>query len=105
MVLFRLANNTSVLDAIYVMASYTYGPLLGLYAYGIFTRRSVTDTFVPFVCLLAPVFCAALDYFAPRLWGYTFGYELLLLNGMLTFAGLWITSVRRSSDEALRVAR
>lgn len=104
MVLFRLANNTSVLDAIYVMGSYTYGPLLGLYAYGIFTCRSVTDTFVPFVCLFAPVFCAALDYFAPRLWGYTFGYELLLLNGMLTFAGLWITSVRRSSDEALRVA-
>lgn len=95
MILFRLANNNNVLNAIYVMASYTYGPLLGLYAFGLYTRHGVTDRWVPLVCLAAPLVCAWLDYFAPRLWNYTFGYELLLLNGVLTFGGLWLLRSRK----------
>ena len=91
---FRALNDTNVINAIYVMASYTYGPLLGLYAFGLYTRRRVRDRLVPLVALAAPVLCALLDYAAPRLWGYTFGYELLLLNGLLTAAGLWLLSVR-----------
>ncbi len=94
-VLFRLADNSNILNAIYVMASYTYGPLLGLYAFGLFTHHGVRDRLAPFVCLVSPILCALLDYFAPRLWGYTFGYELLLLNGALTFAGLWLIRKRR----------
>lgn len=97
MILFRLANNNNVLNAIYVMASYTYGPLLGLYAFGLYTRHGVTDRWVPLVCLAAPLMCAWLDYFAPRLWNYTFGYELLLLNGVLTFGGLWLLRSRKGS--------
>lgn len=93
-VFFRLAGNDNILNAIYVMASYTYGPLLGLYAYGLFTRRPVRDRLVPVVCLAAPLICAWLDWAVPRLWGYTFGYELLLLNGLLTFSGLAALGIR-----------
>lgn len=88
-VAFRAVNNTSVINAIYVMASYTYGPLLGLYAFGLFTRRRVADCRVPVVCLAAPFICALLDWGAPRWWQYTFGYELLMLNGLITFIGLF----------------
>ena len=73
-----------MLNAIYVMASYTYGPLLGLYAYGLFTRRSLCDPVMPYICIAAPLLCGLLDHFAPIWWNYTFGYELLLLNGALT---------------------
>lgn len=93
---FRWLRSTNVIDVIYVMAGYTYGPLLGLYTFGLFSRRAVRDRYVPLVCLAAPVACALLDYFAPRLWGYTFGYELLLLNGLLTFLGLWALSLPRT---------
>jgi len=96
-VAFRLTDNTNILNAIYVMASYTYGPLLGLYAFGLFTHRRIYDPAAPFVCLASPILCALLDYFAPRLWGYTWGYELLLLNGALTFLGLFLLSLRKKS--------
>lgn len=88
-VIFRLCADNNILNAIYVMASYTYGPLLGLYAFGLYTHRSVNDKLVPAICLLSPILCTALDHFAPLLWNYTFGYELLMLNGLLTFVGLW----------------
>lgn len=87
-VIFRLAPNDNILNAIYVMASYTYGPLLGLYTFGLFTRRHPDDRRTPIVCILSPVICAILDAGAPVWWGYTFGYELLMLNGLLTMAGL-----------------
>lgn len=89
--LFRMINSTSVIDAIYIMCSYTYGPLLGLFAFGLFTRRGVADRFVPYVCVASPLLCFAIETAASAA-GYRFGYELLLLNGMLTFAGLWLTS-------------
>ena len=89
MVLFKLAEGGNMIDVIYVLASYTYGPLLGLYAFGLFSRQQVRDRAVPFVCLAAPFLCGMLDHFAPVWWGYTFGYELLLLNGLLTLLGLY----------------
>ena len=89
MVLFKLAEGGNMIDVIYVLASYTYGPLLGLYAFGLFSRQQVRDRAVPFVCLAAPFLCGLLDHFAPVWWGYTFGYELLLLNGLLTLLGLY----------------
>ncbi len=96
-IVFRLVGSDNVLNAIYVMASYTYGPLLGLYAYGLFTRRRVSDRLVPPVCIAAPLLCALLDHYAPLWWGYRFGYELLLLNGLLTALGLWLTAPARSA--------
>ncbi len=91
-ILFRAASGTNLINTIYVMVSYTYGPLLGLYAYGLYSRRPVRDALVPFAAIAAPLLCALLDHFAPLWWGYTFGYELLLLNGLLTMAGLALLS-------------
>ena len=79
---------------IYTMAGYTYGPLLGLFAYGLLCRRQVRDRWVPFACLLSPLVCALLDHYAPILWNYRFGYELLMLNGLLTMLLLFV--IRRS---------
>ena len=92
---FKVVGNDNILNAIYVMASYTYGPLLGLYAFGLFTKRNVNDRFTPYICLAAPVICGLLDHFAPIWWGYTFGYELLMLNGLLTFGALWMDKSRK----------
>lgn len=93
--IFKALNSTSVIDAIYIMASYTYGPLLGLFAFGLFTRRMPRDRYIPFVCVLSPVICYVLSVAVPKATGYQFGYELLMLNGLLTFAGLWLLSAGR----------
>lgn len=90
MLLFRWLNSTSVIDAIYILVGYTYGPLLGLFAFGLFTRRSVNDRMVPAVAIASPVICYLIDTLSTKCFGYKFGYELLLLNGMLTFIGLLI---------------
>ena len=93
--LFRQINSTSLIDAIYILASYTYGPLLGLFVFGLFTKKQPNDTFVPYICIISPLLSYLLDLIAQHLWGYRFGYELLMLNGLLTFAGLWVSSLRR----------
>ena len=90
--LFEKVNNSSVIVAIFVMASYTYGPLLGLFGFGLFTKRMPDSRMVPLVCVLAPLGCYVLDSLSQACWGYKFGYELLLLNGLLTFGGLWCFS-------------
>ena len=92
--LFHHLNDSNILNTIYVMASYTYGPLLGLFAFGMFCKRAVRSRAIPFIALTPPLICGWLDVYAPRLWGYTFGYELLLLNGLLTFLGLLLFSRR-----------
>lgn len=89
--LFRTFNSTNLIDAIYILVSYTYGPLLGLFTFGLFTKYQVTDRWVPYFAILSPILCYVLDVLAQQLWGYHFGYELLLLNGALTFAGLYVT--------------
>lgn len=91
---FRAVNSTSVIDAIYILVSYTYGPLLGLFAFGMLTRRRTRDRAVPFIAVASPLLCYATEQLASRLCGYHFGYELLMLNGLLTFAGLWVASPR-----------
>ena len=90
--LFRQINSTSLIDAIYILASYTYGPLLGLFAFGLFTHKQPNDCLVPYLCLVSPLLCYALDALSQNLWGYHFGYELLMLNGFLTFLGLFLSS-------------
>ena len=86
--LFHALNSTSLIDAIYTIVSYTYGPLLGLFAFGLFTKRQVRDRLVPLVCVASPFVCYGVDTLAQSLWDYHFGYELLMLNGLLTFLGL-----------------
>lgn len=102
--LFRSLNSTSVIDAIYVLCSYTYGPLLGLFAYGLLTRRGVSGRLVPWIAVASPVVCFAVDSLSNTVFGYTFGYELLMLNGLLTFAGLWITGRKETDVESMDVA-
>ena len=85
---FRLVNNQSIIDAIYVIASYTYGPLLGMFAFGLFTRWNTRDKWVPYIAVASPLICYALNWAVSRYTPYRFGYELLILNGMLTFAGM-----------------
>ena len=90
--LFHVFNSTSLIDAIYTIVSYTYGPLLGLFAFGLFTKRQVRDRLVPLVCVASPFVCYGIDTLAQHLWDYHFGYELLMLNGLLTFLGLLLLS-------------
>ena len=89
--LFRAVNSTSLLDAIYVLCSYTYGPLLGMFGFALFVRREVTDRLVPYIAVASPMLCYVIDTVTTSLTGYRFGYELLMLNGLLTFLGLWVT--------------
>ena len=96
--MFRLINSTSVIDAIYVLCSYTYGPLLGLFAFGLLTRRPVSDRLVPYIAVASPLICFAADTATQRFFGYKFGYELLMLNGLLTFAGLWASTMTRKAQ-------
>ena len=97
--LFRAVNSTNIIDAIYTLCSYTYGPLLGLFAFGLFTHRQPTDHYVPFIAIASPVACYLLDILTAHFTGYTFGYELLMLNGLLTFLGLWVFSKRQQTKD------
>ncbi|MDY5085791.1 MAG: sodium:solute symporter [Prevotella sp.] len=92
--LFELVNSQSVLDAIYTLCGYTYGPLLGLFAYALITKRGVNDRAVPAIAVASPVICFAADWLTSHYTSYRFGYELLMLNGLLTFIGLWATSMK-----------
>lgn len=93
---FKILDNRSIIDVLLDIAGYTYGPLLGLFAFGIFTRRSVRDRLTPVICIAAPVVTYLVGKIpAETMGGYTFGLELLILNGALTFAGLWMFSEKK----------
>ena len=92
-VIFREINEKSVIDAVLGIAAYTYGPLLGLFSFGIFTKLQVKDKLVPIVCVLSPVICYVLSIYSPILFdGYRLGLEVLLINGIVTFLGLALIS-------------
>lgn len=97
--LVEMLNNKSIIDTIYIIASYTYGPLLGMFAFGLFTRRQTNDRWVPLIAILSPVLCYLADWWTEKETGYKFGYELLMLNGTLTFAGLWIMSTKNNKEK------
>jgi Na+/proline symporter len=91
--LFRSLNDRAIIDKLFTIAGYTYGPLLGLFSFGLFTKRHVNDRITPYIAVLSPVTCYFLSMYSVQLFnGYRFGFELLLLNGFLTFMGLWIFS-------------
>jgi Na+/proline symporter len=88
-VVINMLNNTSVINAVYVLASYTYGPILGMFAFGIFTKRAIKDKYFPLVAILSPALCLVLDLNSEAwLAGYKFSYELLIMNAAFTFIGL-----------------
>lgn len=98
MLAFQALNNKSIIDAVYTIVSYTYGPLLGMFAFGLLTRRPVNDSAVPFIAVVSPLLSYGLSCLSVGLWNYTFGYELLIINGMITFAGMWLVPGRTSAQ-------
>ena len=91
---FKVLNDNSIIDKILDLAGYTYGPLLGLFAFGIFTKRQLPNSLVvTIICLIAPVLSYIISMNA-KTWfgGYQIGIELLIINGLFTFAGLWAIS-------------
>ncbi len=90
-IIFQLINNKAVIDKLFTVAGYTYGPLLGLYAFGLFTKFNIKDKLVPLICIISPIICYILSENSVKwLFGYKFGFELLILNGFITFVGLLI---------------
>jgi solute:Na+ symporter, SSS family len=91
--IFRALNDRAVIDKLFTIAGYTYGPLLGLYSFGLFTKRKAKDIITPLVAIISPITCYFLSrYSMVLLNGYEFGFELLLVNGLLTFIGVYIFS-------------
>jgi Na+/proline symporter len=92
-------NNEALISRLFTIAGYTYGPLLGLYFFGLYTKWQVKDRWVPLVAVLSPVFSYLLSINSERLfWGYKFGFEILIVNGLITLAGLFILAKRKSSQ-------
>ncbi len=99
-VLFRIINDESVVNSVFTAAGYTYGPLLGLFSFGILTRRKTRDQFVPYISVLSPVICYIISVNSEQwLGGYRFGFELLLLNAFLVFIGLLIFSNKEINEK------
>lgn len=92
-VVFKAVNDQSVISAVFTVAGYTYGPLLGMFTFGLFTKRNAIDKLVPFIAVLSPVLSYILSSYSEVIFnGYKFGFELLMVNGLITFIGLWIFS-------------
>jgi SSS family transporter len=94
MLLFKALNNKSIIDAIYTIASYTYGPLLGMFAFGLFTKKQVNDKLVPVVAIASPFICFGLNSLSTFIFNYPLGYELLIINGLITFLGMWVIKTK-----------
>lgn len=93
---FHYLNDKSVISKIFQAASYTYGPLLGMFSFGIFMKKIPIDRYVPFICIISPIISFIMDYHSKTLFGgYEFSFELLLVNGLITFAGLYLISNRK----------
>jgi len=99
--IFRSLNDRAIIDKLFTIAGYTYGPLLGMYTFGLFTKRIAKDRVTPWIAVLSPVICYLLSTYSVELFnGYKFGFELLLVNGFITFTGLWFFSSRPAAEVA-----
>lgn len=95
--IFKWVNDPSMIGLLLKIAAYTYGPLLGLFTFGIITKRVVNDAWVPYVCIAAPIICFIIDKYQKSLLGsYEVGLELLIINGTITFLGLLLISKKGS---------
>ncbi|MEO6948552.1 MAG: sodium:solute symporter [Ginsengibacter sp.] len=101
LITFKTIDNKSIIHVILQLAGYTYGPLLGLFSFGILTHRKLKNSYsILMICLIAPVICYILSiYDAEWFNGYKIGIELLLINGLITFLGLWAISNKK--DKAI----
>jgi Na+/pantothenate symporter len=89
-IFYNTVKNDAVINLVYAVASYTYGPLLGFFFFGIVTKYQVRDRVMPFVAVLSPMLCFVLDWAFTRYLHFGFGFTLLIVNGLLTFAGMWL---------------
>ncbi len=96
---FRSFYDKALIDKLFTIAGYTYGPLLGLYSFGLFTKFKVKDKWVPIIAVLSPIICYILSDNSHAWFGYRFGFELLILNGIITFIGLMILRIRQQSAQ------
>lgn len=100
--IFWKVGSKAIIYTILEVAAYTYGPLLGLYAFGLFTERAVRDKFVPIICILSPILTFIIDYNSKLLlFGYEFSFEQLILNGLITFLGLLAISYQKVGEPEL----
>lgn len=100
---FRQMNDRAIIDKLFTIAGYTYGPLLGLFAFGLFTSRKVNDRVTPWIAIGSPIVCYILNLYSEELLnGYKFGFEMLLVNGFLTFMGLLLFSRKNDSEPSSR---
>lgn len=90
--IFQIINDESVIKALFIAAGYTYGPLLGMFAFGILSKRTSTDKYIPVICILSPAICYLLKEVLLSSYGYTVGFELLIFNAGLTMIGLFMFS-------------
>jgi Na+/proline symporter len=99
----NLLNNASVIDTVYKLASYTYGPLLGLFVFGIFMKKEVEDRYVPWVAIVSPFLCLIFDLNS-KAWfnGYEFSHERLILNALFTFVGLCLLIKKKGNSKLTR---
>lgn len=99
--LFNAVNDASVVSAIFKVATYTYGPLIGLFAFSLYAKkRNVMDKATPVICILAPLACFFIDKYSTFLFnGYVFAEELIIVNGLLTFIGLLIVSKKKTTEQ------
>lgn len=103
-IVFDLMNNDAIIHTILKIASYTYGPLLGMFAFGIFSKRKVKDSVVPIICIVAPVICYFLTIYGTTLLnGYVFGYELLGVNALIVIVGMYIFSTKNNDATLLKI--
>lgn len=100
--LFNVFNQGSIISTIFNLAGYTYGPLLGLYAFGLFTKRAVRDGWVPLIAILAPLITGLIDYNAVHIFGAPMGFEKLILNGGISFLGLLVLSLSMAAGKQLK---
>ena len=94
--LFDSLNNSAIIDTILKLAGYTYGPLLGLFVFGLFTKYTIKDSLVPIVCFIAPGIAYLLSTYSKQWFnGYEIGNELIIINGLFTFIGLLVIKTKK----------
>jgi len=96
--IFYALNNEAVINLVYELAAYTYGPLLGFFFFGILTRYKVRDKWMPVVAVASPLFCFLLDWIGKSFFHFGFGFTLLIFNGLFTFAGMWLFRERPCTE-------
>ena len=96
-VVLYVVSSDAVVNLVYKLASYTYGPLLGMFFFGILTNRKVNDKATPWIAVASPLLCLVFNMAGKALWGFDLGFTLLIVNGLLTFFGMWIFSTRNTA--------